>query len=286
MKSLATIPLALLASTAPLAALDLFKVDPELTVRITIETQSQSIDSVKGDDGGLDNKGIYSRNKFESRDTRYGAEVIQTLPIPVIPVPVGIHLGGGLAYTQRKMNLLGGAYENERRRVLEADPSDLTVSPTDRMNARSSQNDQYGYDINQLLFTGILGTEVRLPLKFGIDADLLAGIGSSQVTSHLSMVRTDGVIQSSNAQSDLGLTYEYGLRVGTHVLFFDALQVGVYAGWKEQRADFYVQHNGQNYGPTPTQTVAGHAALATTTHERLQVKQNGIFFMLTAGVTF
>ena len=280
MKSLATIPLALLASTAPLAALDLFKVDPELTVRITLETQTASLDSVKGDDGGMDNNALLSRNKFESRDTRYGAEVIQTLPIPVIPVPVGIHIGGGLAYTQRKINLLGESYEAERRRVLENGPLDPGYG-----NARLSQNDQYSYDINQLMFTGILGTEVRLPLIFTIDADLIAGIGSSQTTAHLSMVRADGIVQS-DSESDLGLTYEYGLRVGTHVLFFDALQVGFYTGWKEQRADLFVEHSGQTYGPNPTRTAAGQIAQPSTTHERLKITQNGIFFMLTAGITF
>lgn len=286
MKSLATIPLALLASTAPLAALDLFKVDPELTVRITIETQAQSIDSVKGDDGGLDNKGIYSRNKFESRDTRYGAEIIQTLPIPVIPVPVGIHLGGGLAYTQRKMNLLGSSYQqNADQKRYEALIANLGIENDASRNAAFAKNDQYEYDINQLLVTGILGTEIRLPFVFTIDADLLGGIGSSQTTAHLSMVRTDGIVNSTS-QSDLGLTYEYGARVGTHVMFFDALQVGVYAGWKEQVADLYIQHSGQTYAPRPTQTAAGHAALSTTSHERLKTTQNGIFFMLTAGVTF
>lgn len=283
MKSLATIPLALLASTAPLAALDLFKVDPELTVRITLESQAQSFDGIEGDTGGMDNKSLFSRNKFESRDTRYGVEVIQTLPVPIIPVPVGIHLGGGLAYAQRKMNLLGDAYDDARMAVL-TDGS-IPVGDVRRANATFAQNDQYGYDINQLLFTGILGTEIRLPLIFTIDADLIAGIGSSQTTAHLSMVRSDGVIQSSS-ESDLGLTYEFGMRVGTHVLFFDALQVGLYAGWKEQRADLFIEHSGQTYGPTPTQTAAAHAAQVATTHERLKVTQNGLFFMLTAGVTF
>jgi hypothetical protein len=99
------------------------------------------------------------------------------------------------------------------------------------------------------------------------------------------MVRADGIVQS-DSESDLGLTYEYGLRVGTHILFFDALQVGLYTGWKEQRADLYVQHDGQTYGPTPTQTAAGHPVLGATSHERLKVQQSGIFFMLTAGVTF
>lgn len=283
MKSLTTIPLALLASTAPLAALDLFKVDPELTVRITLETQTKSIDGVTSDDGGLDNKNLFSRNKFESRDIRYGAEVIQTLPIPVIPVPVGIHLGGGLAYTQRTMNLLGDAYDDARMAVL----TDGTIPAGDvrRTNATLAQNDQYKYDINQLMFTGILGTEVRLPLIFTIDADLIAGIGSSQTAAHLSMVRADGIVQS-DSESDLGLTYEYGLRVGTHVLFFDVLQVGFYTGWKEQRADLFIEHSGQTYGPNPTRTAAGQIAQPSTTHERLKITQNGIFFMLTAGITF